>query len=236
VGYFRNFLNNSIEFSIEGYYKNLTNAADFEDGLHNYLVDNLEAYVATGNGIAYGMEASLEKKQGKFQGRLVYSLGKTEYLIDVINQGRPYPNMFDKTHDFTMMLSYELFKNLTVSSTFIYQTGRPVTLPESYYYVGGVAFPFWEGRNKYRLPDYHRLDFGIKYKPEFMAFGLGKSGRKVQTEIELSFYNVYNRRNVHTINFNSGISKDGSTSETMFSPTGVSTYGFMPSFQINFKF
>ena len=237
LGYFRNFRDNEFKLSVETYYKRLNGAADFEDGLHNYLVDNLEAYVATGIGRSYGFEIMLEKTKGRFTSRLNYNLGRSDYKIDVINQGRWYSYMFDKTHDLAWVASFGLLKNLTLSSTFLYSTGRPVTLPEAYYYISGTSFPFWEGRNKYRLPDYHRLDFGIKYEPEFLKIDFRKYDRAIKPSLGFSFYNIYNRRNVHTINYsmssNGGKNNDATH---VFEPNGTSTYGFMPSFQIDLQF
>ena len=225
MGYFHNFNNNEVKVSAEAYYKILNGAADFEDGLHNYLVDNLEAYVATGQGLAYGFETSIEKPTGKFTGRLSYNYGKSDYKIDVINQGRWYPYRFDKTHSLTMLSNLQLTSNLSVSGTFLYSTGRPVTLPEGYYHVSGIPFPYWEGRNKYRLPDYHRLDFGVKYSPNILK----RWTRGYKTTIDVSLYNVYDRRNIHTINFNQGQNR-------LFEQIGQSTYGFMPSININVEF
>ena len=225
MGYFHNFNNNEVKVSAEAYYKILNGAADFEDGLHNYLVDNLEAYVATGQGLAYGFETSIEKPTGKFTGRLSYNYGKSDYKIDVINQGRWYPYRFDKTHSLTMLSNLQLTSNLSVSGTFLYSTGRPVTLPESYYHISGIPFPYWEGRNKYRLPDYHRLDFGVKYSPNILK----RWTRGYKTTIDVSLYNVYDRRNIHTINFNQGQNR-------LFEQIGQSTYGFMPSININVEF
>jgi hypothetical protein len=225
MGYFHNFNNNEIKFSAETYYKILNGAADFEDGLHNYLVDNLEAYVARGKGLAYGFEMSIEKPSGRFNGRLSYNYGKSDYQIDVINQGRWYPYRFDKTHSLTMLSNFQITKDLSISSTFLYSTGRPVTLPEGYYHISGIPFPYWEGRNKYRLPDYHRLDLGIKYSPNFLI----RWTKDLKTTIDVALYNVYDRRNIHTINFNQGQNR-------LFEQIGQSTYGFMPSININVEF
>tara|TARA_Y100000590_G_scaffold28122_2_gene31499 strand:+ start:9850 stop:12246 length:2397 start_codon:yes stop_codon:yes gene_type:complete len=225
MGYFHNFYNNKIKVSAEAYYKILNGAADFEDGLHNYLVDNLEAYVATGQGLAYGFETSIEKPTGKFTGRLSYNYGKSDYKIDVINQGRWYPYRFDKTHSLTMLSNLQLTSNLSVSSTFLYSTGRPVTLPEGYYHISGIPFPYWEGRNKYRLPDYHRLDVGIKYSPDLFKRWTGG----LKTTIDIALYNVYNRRNIHTVRYING-------DNNLFQQIGQSTYGFMPSININVEF
>jgi hypothetical protein len=237
MGYFRNFRNDAIKFSVETYFKWIDGTADFEDGLHNYLVNNLEAYVATGKGKAYGLEVSIEKPVGRFNGRLSYNLGSSDVQIDAINQGRWYPNRFDITNSLSILASYELFKNLTISSTFVYTTGRPATLPEAYYNVSGVNFPYWEGRNKYRLPDYHRLDFGIKYEPKFLVISLKKYNREITPSFEISLYNVYNRRNIHTINFSqNSIGKGDPNGTNAYQAYGISTFGFVPSFQFHLKF
>lgn len=100
-----------------------------------------------------------------------------------------------------------------------------MTLPEGYYHISGIPFPYWEGRNKYRLPDYHRLDFGVKYSPNILK----RWTRGYKTTIDVSLYNVYDRRNIHTINFNQG-------QNMLFEQIGQSTYGFMPSININVEF
>ena len=239
VGYFRNSADNQFELSAEVYYKLLHNISDFEDGLHNYLVNNLEAYVAWGKGRAYGVEVSLKKNKGNLTGRISYNYGRNRQQIDGINQSRWYANNFDITNNLTTMVSYQLRKDLTFSANFLYATGRPVTLPESYYYIGGVAFPYWEGRNLYRLPDYHRLDLGLQYEPAYLRIQLKKAKRTIRPSFDVSLYNVYNRRNIYTINFannGAGSAGKGETATTEFSASGLSQYGFIPSFQVTLKF
>lgn len=241
MGYFRNFFNNKIELSTEVYYKYQNGVSDFEDGLHNYLVNNLEAYVAQGIGRSYGFEISIEKPKGDFTGRISYNLGESLWEIDAVNQGRPYHNMFDITHSLNSQFSYtpskvKMLKDFTFSLNFVYYTGRPVTLPESYYFIGNVAMPYWEARNQYRLPNYHRMDLGIKYEPESLSFKT-KNNRKIQPSLDISLYNIYNRRNIFTIDMvNNGVGKEGGNPATIFSAQGRSTFGFVPSFQFNLKF
>jgi len=241
LGYFRNFFDNKIELSTEAYYKYQNGVSDFEDGLHNYLVNNLEAYVAQGIGRSYGFEVSIEKSQGDFKGRISYNIGESLWEIEAVNQGRPYHNMFDITHSLNSQFSYnpskiKSLKDFTFSLNFVYYTGRPVTLPESYYYIGDIAMPYWEARNLYRLPDYHRMDIGIKYEPESLSFKT-KNNRKIQPSIDISLYNVYNRRNIYTIDIvNNGAGKVGANPSSVFSAQGRSTFGFVPSFQFNLKF
>ena len=241
-GYFRNFFNNTLEFSSEVYYKHQNGVSDFEDGLHNYLVNNLEAYVAQGIGKSYGLEVSIEKTKNDIKGRISYNIGESLWEIDVINQGRPYHNMFDITHSLNSHFSYNpsnirSLKDFTFSLNFVYYTGRPVTLPESYYYIGNVAFPYWETRNGYRLPDFHRMDIGVNYEPKKLAFESKKNQRKMYPSIDISLYNVYNRRNIFTIDvINNGTGKGGDNPSNVFSAQGRSTFGFVPSFQFNLKF
>lgn len=242
MGYFRNFFNNKIELSTEVYYKYQNGVSDFEDGLHNYLVNNLEAYVAQGIGRSYGFEISVEKPKGDFTGRVSYNLGESLWEIDAVNQGRPYHNMFDITHSLNSQFSYNPskvkgLKDFTFSLNFVYYTGRPVTLPENYYYIGDVAMPYWEARNQYRLPDYHRMDIGINYEPESLSFKTKKNKRKFQPSLDISLYNIYNRRNIFTMDMvNNASAKGGNDSSNVFSAQGRSTFGFVPSFQLVLKF
>ncbi len=230
LGYFMDLLDHKLQLSAEVYYKAHNDVADFEDGLHNYLVDNLEAYVATGDGRSYGMELMVKKPKGRLNGWLSYNLGRSEQQIDGINRGEWYASKFDKTHDFTAVVSYEALGNalpghkLHVTGLFLYSTGNAVTLAEGYYTISGIPFPYWEGRNRYRLPDYHRLDLGLKY--EVQTWG------KSKTSFEVSLYNVYNRRNVNSISYTqAGTGKSaGKTAEgPLFNPYGISYYGFRPS-------
>ena len=62
------FLNN------EYYYKWLNNQVDFIDGAQLFANDELEQEFAFGDGYAYGMKLSLEKKEGKLQGWIGYTL------------------------------------------------------------------------------------------------------------------------------------------------------------------
>ena len=244
VGYFLSLHKKTYRLSIETYYKHSRHAADFEDGLHNYLVDNLEAYVATGDGRSYGLELMIRKKKGPITGWISYNVGRSEQKITGINRDQWYPSKFDKTHDMSLLISVELMHfiskligpapegdslsrhKLYLTALFLFQTGNAVTLPEGQYYISGIPFPYWDGRNRYRLPDYHRLDLGLKY--QFRIW------RTLKTSVELSIYNVYNRRNVNSIGYsvNADNSKTGTKadpSKPLYNPFGISYYGFRPS-------
>ncbi|NJK86284.1 MAG: hypothetical protein HC906_10250 [Bacteroidales bacterium] len=62
LGIFRNFFDNSIETSIEGYYKKMYNIIDFKD--HAQLVPNaqLEGELRIGDANAWGLEFFVKTK------------------------------------------------------------------------------------------------------------------------------------------------------------------------------
>ena len=101
VGYFRNFLDNMLEFSAEAYYKNMQNVIDYRDGAEVTLNPAVEGELLYGIGRAYGLELLLKKRRGKFTGWVSYTLSRTERQFDEINNGgmvrsttRSYPRFF----------------------------------------------------------------------------------------------------------------------------------------------
>jgi len=56
LGYFRNFEDNSYEFSAETYYKLLRNQIDYKDGAQIGVNENVESQLLFGSGRAYGLE------------------------------------------------------------------------------------------------------------------------------------------------------------------------------------
>ncbi len=226
LGYFRDFFDHAVNFSAETYYKQSKGEFDFEDGLQNYFQSNLEAYVATGKGRSYGLELMLKKPSGRFTGWLGYNLGKSEIKIGGINDNKWYDSKFDKTHDVTIVSNIKIFKSLSFSTTWVYSTGNAVSLPEGYYEIDEAVIPYYSGRNKYRIPDYHRLDFGLIYDPLLFTKLFSKFNRELKASLELSLYNAYNRRNINYISYQT---VKGDVSSALV-PNGFSQYGIMPSF------
>ena len=119
--------------------------------------------------------------------------------------------------------------------------GNAITLPSGQYELEGITFPYYTSRNGYRLPDNHRLDISIKYDVGGLLQSLFSNGRRYETSLEFSVYNVYNRRNINEISFenpgvgNTAETKDGSSGKRL-QAYGTSYFGIMPSLTFNFKF
>ena len=223
MGYFRNFHDNRFEFSVEAYYKAMTNVADYEDGTDVMLNENIEANILSGIGRSYGLEFYLKKKYGRLNGWISYTLARTENKIDGISNNMWYASKLDKTHDFSVVLSYQFTERLSLSAAWIYYTGNAVTFPSGRYEFDGNILPYYTERNGYRMPDYHRLDLNLHLD--------GKKKKRFNSSWDLSLYNVYNRHNAYTISFQESASVPGNTEAVQ-----LSLFGIVPSLSWNFKF
>ncbi len=223
IGWFRNFMDNTFEFSLESYYKTMKNISDYKDGTQVMLNEDIESYVLQGNSRSYGLELYLKKKYGNFTGWISYTLSKTENQIEGINNGDWYSSSYDKTHDISLVTSYQLSQRLSLSANWIFYTGNAVTFPSGKYSFDGNQVPYYTERNGYRMPDYHRLDLNFHLE--------GKSGRRIQSSWDFSLYNLYNRMNAYTINFRTNENNPNVTEAVK-----LSLFGIVPSITWNFHF
>ena len=225
VGYFRNFLNNELEFSVELFYKDMQNTIDFRDHAELLLNRKLDGELRYGNSKAYGAEFQLQKNVGKFTGWISYTYSRSERTIEGINNNETYRAPFDRPNTIYIVGSYELNKHLSFGANFIYATGQPITYPIARMEVGNYILPIYSKRNEYRMPDYHRLDVSLTWTPQ------SKKKRAWSGEWNFSVYNVYGHKNAWAINF-------VGDQETAYKTKAEMTYlfTFVPSITYNFKF
>jgi hypothetical protein len=223
VGYFRNFLDNTFETSIEVYYKDMTDLVDYKDGTNVLLNEHVEADLVFGIGRSYGLEILIKKRLGSFTGWVGYTLSKTENKFDAINDGSWFSARQDRTHDISVVGMYDINEKISVSATWLYYTGDAVTMPSGQYLIDGNIVPLFTERNGYRMPDYHRLDIGLTLK--------GKETKKFKSSWNFSVYNAYARENAYSISFQESESNPGTMESIQFS-----LFSIVPSVTWNFKF
>ncbi|HCT30989.1 MAG TPA: hypothetical protein DIW31_09710 [Bacteroidales bacterium] len=195
IGYFRNFLNNMLETSVETYYKKMSNVVDFKDHASLLMNPRMEGDIRTGSATAYGVEFLVKKNQGKLNGWISYTLSKVTRKIPGINDGKAYPAPYDKPHNVNIILNYSFNKRVTVSTNWIYATGTPMTAPVGSFEYNNSINKIYSSRNGYRMSDYHRLDLSVSIK------GKKNLNRLWQGEWVFSIYNLYGRHNDWMINF-----------------------------------
>lgn len=169
---------------------------------------NYEQLFFEGDGRAKGVETFLKYESRRFTGWAGYTLSKTDYRFDDIDEGNWFAADHDQRHEINLFGSYELgpFK---FHSTWFYGSGRPFTIlfpqvdrrntrrgdrPEVAILVSE------DGRNSRRLQSYHRLDIGISYERK-----LGSS----ELQVNANIFNAYDRRNIYGNTLRSVIVNDG---------------------------
>lgn len=223
LGYFQNFNKNMFEFSGEVYYKWMQNQLDLKNGAEIRANEHIEGELLFGHGRAYGVELMLKRKHGKFTGWFSYTLSNTERQIEGINDGNWYPVRQDATHDVSIVGIYDLDEKWSLSGTWVYNTGNAVTFPSGKYEINNNVEFYYTERNGYRMPDYHRLDFGVtRYF---------RGSDNFESSLNFSIYNAYGQKNAYTIDFEEDSNDPSRT-------VAVKTYlfTFMPSITYSFKF
>lgn len=213
-------------FDVEAYHKPLQGLSEYTtrfvpSGFGPNRQLNYSELFYHGHGFAQGLDLLVQRKVGRFQGWLSYSLAQVKYQFDVYGDQYFHANQ-DQTHEFKLVGSYKIGR-FTFSGTAIYATGKPYTAPTGYYelqLLNGSTASFFEVTNKnaLRLPDYNRLDLSATY--DFYI-------RQSKGSFGFSFFNVYNRKNVWYKEYSI---VDGSLLET-----NVSLLGFTPSLFLNWS-
>ncbi|MFW6327281.1 MAG: TonB-dependent receptor [Bacteroidota bacterium] len=200
-------INKSFELSIEAYSKKMSDLIDYKDGQWiqgNDIVDWESAIEKEGVGNSKGLEVLVQKNSGLLSGWVSYTLSRTTRQFNNINQGREYIYTYDATHDFASTVQYQMNKSLSISASWVYVTGRAITLPNIFYETqrltttDGNHLPVdnpgyetihvstYNEKNNIRMHPYHRLDLGLTYQ---------KHKKNTKRIWNFSIYNVYNRQN-----------------------------------------
>jgi outer membrane receptor protein involved in Fe transport len=227
AGFFKNFANNMFETSVEVYYKDMQNQIEYREGYTPSLKDPEEEFVF-GKGWSYGAEFFINKVKGRFTGWIGYTLSWTWRKFPDLNDGLKYPSKFDRRHDMSIVGMYTLNNRWKFSSVFVYGTGNATTVPERFYFVGGVLTQEFGRINSYRLNPYHRVDIAATYTPNY------KKPRKYKSNWVFSIYNVYSRLNPYFIYFDQSLDNQSGTQQ--IEAKQVSLFPIIPSVTWNIKF
>jgi outer membrane receptor protein involved in Fe transport len=226
LGYFRNFSEGMFETSVEVYYKTMQNQIEYREGYTPSLKDPEEEFVF-GKGWSYGAEFFINKLKGRLTGWIGYTLSWTGRNFPDLNDGLDYASRYDRRHDLSVVSTYELNPKWKVSGIFTYGTGNATSLPERFYFVGGVLTQEYSRINAYRMDAYHRLDLAATYTPQ------PKKPRKITSYWVFSIYNVYSRLNPYFLYFDQEGSAAGG--DLKVTAKQVSLFPIIPSVTWNIR-
>lgn len=215
--------NNAYEVNTEVYYKHTDNVIDYRDGVNSMSQIEIDRLVLAGQGRSYGWELDVKKNYGKVTGWISYTLSRTETQIDGISNNQWYTANNDRRHDINVVAMYSPNKRWDLSASWKFYSGQAMSVPVAKYEVEGETYYYYNNRNNYRTPNYHRLDFG--------ATRHCKPHRHWQSEWAFGIYNVYGRYNPFVITIDED--EDSATGSRM---TQTSLFAFLPSVTYRFKF
>jgi hypothetical protein len=202
IGFYQMLYGKSVEASAELYYKSINNMVDYKGGTSLIMNNNIEQDLAGVNGKAYGLELMIKKSEGRVRWSLGYTYARTflkstgNFKDEIINKGKWFPANFDRPNDLVFTFNYLFSRRFSLSANYIYSTGRPVTYPVSSYYLNDIYIIYYSDRNKYRIPDYSRLDLSVRLS------GNLKSHKIANPNWTFSVYNLLGRQNVYSEYFN----------------------------------
>lgn len=209
--------NGLFNISVDGYYKSMLNLFDYKDGANLNNISDWEKGICTGSGRAFGIEFHAQARFEKTEVSLAYTWSKSLRKFDELNSGAEFYAANDRRHNVKITLSHKFSKQFDVSAIFAAHTGDRFTLAHysglanisfiqnpdiditsvihsSYVHTSGsqIFVPVYLHRNNYKLKTYHRMDISATYH----IFH-----KKAESIINLSIYNVYNRKNPYTIRY-----------------------------------
>lgn len=189
----------SVQLDVEGYYRTMNDLFELDRRRQDYTGLPYASTLLFGEGYAYGVEVMLRRTEGRADGFVGYTLSRTERRFRdgtglAVNGFEFYTPKYDRTHDLTAVLNYDLGRSWQATGVFTYATGQAYTEPTGFY---KISFD-WQSSfstalvapalNASRLPAYHRLDLGVRRIGRF--FGVA------DYELNLQVVNAYGRRNI----------------------------------------
>ncbi len=201
LGFYKNLKSNTIETSVEVYYRRIKDYLDYKPGAVLLLNHDIEQDVINTNGKAYGVELLVKKPGGKLNGWIGYTYSRILLRSDdptqgaLVNKGEFYPANYDKPHDVTVTGTFRVNHRFSISLNSTYSTGRPITLPIGRYFYAGSERVLYSDRNAYRIPDYFRTDFSMNID------GNHKVNQKTHNSWTIGVYNMLGRRNPYSVYF-----------------------------------
>ncbi len=211
-----------LNYTLDVYYKKMKNLIEFSLPIDvNQEISEIENMIkVNGIGKSYGIEGQVSKSALKWNWTLNYTFSKSQRTFNEINKGRSYPFIYDRPHNFNFISSYKLSKKYALHSTFILQSGKPITLPVAYVPENEMipGYFIYDGVNNRRLPTYHRLDISLDKTT------ISKKGR--EESLKINIFNVYARQNP------SHIYIDESNGKVM----QIAHFSIIPSLSYSIKF
>ncbi|MCG8330181.1 MAG: TonB-dependent receptor [Chitinophagales bacterium] len=196
-GVYGDLANKRYDWSTEFYIKKVSQLVEYRDGANLLINEFPERDILQGDLDAWGVELTFKKTAGRFNGWVNYTYSRSRVLVQgvddasSINFGNSYPSNYDRPHVANVVANYKFKRRFSLSANMVYQSGRPITYPTNTYTQSGFQIINYSERNKYRVPDYFRIDVSAKFE------GNLKKEKLLHGAWVFSIYNLLGRNNVY---------------------------------------
>lgn len=142
-----------------------------------------------------GMDLLLKKSWANYDSWLSYTLGRTHYRFDRINNNEAFPTLHDRLHN--LKWTHQIrFGNWDFAFAWFYGSGLPYTKAKRGRFIPTESEEGYEAQieygrvNAFRLPSYQRLDLSGAYN--------FTDKHKLRAKLGWSIFNVLDRRNIYS--------------------------------------
>ncbi|ALO14049.1 Outer membrane cobalamin receptor protein [Salinivirga cyanobacteriivorans] len=213
-----------VHLNMDAYYKSMHNVTEYR---MEYLLEedqkDWQNKLVSGNGKSYGIEILLEKSGQKTNAWLSYTLSKSTRTFEELNQGKPFPYVYDRRHIFNVNLTHEFNDHIKLNAYWVFRSGRFATfetnsyMPYSPFPTGNETVDYYGQMNNLQYPNYHRLDLSLMLEKE--------KKRGVRTW-KIGLYNAYSQVNPFIVEYDSSMNR--------FNKIGI--FPILPFISYYFKF
>jgi len=222
VGLFYGIPDLHLDLSVEAFYKKMNNLQEYRSPLLDEdNLDNISNIVANnGIGKSRGFEFYAKKDFSNINLNINYTLSWSDRKFEELNNGNWFPFVFDRRHDFSFIVLYNINKKYSIGSNFIYTTGASTTLPIGFSKHDDLTYShyLYGSINNRKLPPYHRIDLSISRKT------ITKKERI--SRWSLNIFNIYARVNPVYVYYDSNTGKIYQKSLFTILPTINYSYEF----------
>ena len=228
----------NFHLNVEGWYKTMANLTEYvgESSLYPILTQWQDNFIS-GQGKSYGMEVDFGYETARTSVSLFYTLSWSKRFFPQLWKDW-YLDRNDNRHKITVVANHKINDRIEIYGAWNYHTGNRISAMTQY--VPGIdGYPsegIYEEPNNVKIPDYHRLDFGIN---------IYRKTKRGNTSIwNVSLYNVYCRMNPiyamasqNWYDYGPGLAEDDYHPDRYsFSGSGYGIIPIIPTFSYTLKF